>query len=96
MTHVLKPYPARKDSGLEWLGEVPEHWEIRRLKNVAEMRISNIDKHTKEGEYPVRLCNYVDVYKNDHINPSMLFMRATATAPSLPTYVRHGARKELE
>ena len=63
MTHVLKPYPARKDSGLEWLGEVPEHWEIRRLKNVAEMRISNIDKHTKEGEYPVRLCNYVDVYR---------------------------------
>ncbi|KRT35386.1 restriction endonuclease subunit S [Acetomicrobium hydrogeniformans] len=26
-----KPYPAYKDSGVEWLGEVPEHWEIRRL-----------------------------------------------------------------
>ena len=24
----LKPYPAMKDSGVEWLGEVPEHWEI--------------------------------------------------------------------
>ena len=86
MTHVLKPYPARKDSGLEWLGEVPEHWEIRRLKNVAEMRISNVDKHTKEGEYPVRLCNYVDVYKNDHISPSMLFMRATATADEIARF----------
>ncbi len=86
MTHVLKPYPARKDSGLEWLGEVPEHWEIQRLKNVAEMRISNIDKHTKEGEYPVRLCNYVDVYKNDHISPSMLFMRATATADEIARF----------
>ena len=86
MTHVLKPYPARKDSGLEWLGEVPEHWEIRRLKNVAEMRISNIDKHTKESEYPVRLCNYVDVYKNDHISPSMLFMRATATADEIARF----------
>ena len=32
MTHPLKPYPAYRDSGLPWLGEVPEHWEVRRLK----------------------------------------------------------------
>ena len=25
----LKPHPAMKDSGVEWLGDVPEHWEIR-------------------------------------------------------------------
>jgi len=24
----LRPYPAMKDSGVAWLGEVPEHWEI--------------------------------------------------------------------
>jgi len=24
----LKPYPRMKDSGVEWLGEVPEHWEV--------------------------------------------------------------------
>src|SRR5207302_10121031 len=27
-----KSYPAYKDSGVEWLGEIPEHWEVRRLK----------------------------------------------------------------
>ncbi|WP_459830718.1 restriction endonuclease subunit S, partial [Hydrogenophilus islandicus] len=26
-----KPYPAYKDSGVPWLGQVPEHWEVRRL-----------------------------------------------------------------
>ncbi len=26
-----------KDSGVEWLGEVPEHWEVRRLKHWAKM-----------------------------------------------------------
>ena len=26
----LRPYPAYRDSGVEWLGEVPEHWELRR------------------------------------------------------------------
>jgi len=27
-----KPYPAYKDSGVKWLGEVPAHWEVRKLK----------------------------------------------------------------
>ena len=31
-----KPYPAYKDSGVEWLGRVPEHWEIVPLKYEAE------------------------------------------------------------
>jgi type I restriction enzyme, S subunit len=26
----LRPYPVMKDSGVPWLGEVPEHWEVRR------------------------------------------------------------------
>ncbi len=73
------PYPAYKPSGAPWLGNVPAHWEVRRLRTVAEMRVSNVDKHTKEGELPVRLCNYVDVYKNDRITESMPFMSATAT-----------------
>lgn len=28
MIAELKPYPAMKDSSVEWLGEVPEHWEV--------------------------------------------------------------------
>lgn len=28
-------YPKYKDSGVEWLGEVPEHWESRRLKSLV-------------------------------------------------------------
>ncbi len=28
----LKPYPAYKDSGVEWLGDVPEHWVVKRNK----------------------------------------------------------------
>ena len=30
---ALQPYPAYKDSGVEWLGEVPEHWAVRRASN---------------------------------------------------------------
>ena len=30
----LKPYSAMKDSGVPWLGEVPEHWEVKRGKAI--------------------------------------------------------------
>ena len=33
-----EPYPSYKDSGVEWLGEVPEHWELRRLKWVTRLQ----------------------------------------------------------
>jgi len=36
----LKPYPAYKDSDVEWLGQVPEHWEVRRLKRIARLNPS--------------------------------------------------------
>ncbi len=38
MIHNLKPYPAYKDSGVPWLGQVPEHWEVRRTKTVLRER----------------------------------------------------------
>ncbi len=36
MLKDLKPYPAYKDSGVPWLGEVPEHWETRKLRRVLK------------------------------------------------------------
>ena len=78
VTRGLDPNVRLKPSGVEWLGDMPEHWEIRRLRTIAEMRVSNVDKHTKEGEIPVRLCNYTDVYKNAVIDQSLEFMPATA------------------
>jgi len=75
----LNRYPAMKESGLPGLGIVPQHWEVRRLRTIAEMRVSNVDKHSNDDEEPIRLCNYVDVYRNDRIQNRMAFMSATAT-----------------
>jgi len=86
VTRGLDPNVRLKPSGVKWLGEVPDHWEVRRLRNVAKMRVSNVDKHTKEGEVPVRLCNYVDVYKNDRITDRVSFMRATATPKEIERF----------
>ncbi len=81
-----KFYPTMKGSGVEWLGNVPKHWDVRRLRNVTEMRVSNVDKHVKKGETSVRLCNYVDVYKNDHISKKMDFMEVTATPEEIKRF----------
>jgi type I restriction enzyme S subunit len=35
----LKPYPAMKDSGVPWLGNVPEHWQLRRMKTLLHERV---------------------------------------------------------
>lgn len=53
-------YPKYKDSGVEWLGDVPEHWEIRKLSHFfLAAKGKNGQMLTKEfcadhpGEYPV-------------------------------------------
>ena len=50
----------------------------RRLGHVADVRPSSVDKTSKDGEEPVRLCNYTDVYYRDTITPDVEFTEATA------------------
>jgi type I restriction enzyme S subunit len=53
MSHY-KPYPTYKDSGVEWIGRVPEHWEVKRLRHFAMLNPSP-DWHAlqeQQGEYP--------------------------------------------
>ena len=33
-----RAYPAYKDSGVEWIGQVPEHWKVARVKRLASLR----------------------------------------------------------
>lgn len=89
VTRGLDPDVPLKPSGIDWIGDIPEHWEARRLQTVAELRVSNVDKHTKEGEFPVRLCNYTDVYKNTVIAEDMPFMAATATREEIDAFRLH-------
>lgn len=54
VTKGLDPNVKMKDSGVEWLGEVPEHWEVKKLKYLC--RVQTGDKDTvnavDDGEYP--------------------------------------------
>ena len=51
---TINNYPSYKDSGVEWLGDMPEHWEIKRLKEVLDEVIYVTSEKTKEvGKYEV-------------------------------------------
>ena len=56
VTKGLDPKVKMKDSGVEWLGEIPAHWNILQLKFIASMKSGeqiSSDKIEEEGEYPV-------------------------------------------
>ncbi len=74
-----------KAAGINWLGEIPSTWEVKRLKYVSDTRISNVDKKS-EDEIAVQLCNYTDVYKNDFIDDNIEFMQATATLSQIKNF----------
>lgn len=79
VTKGLDPNVVMKDSGVEWLGEIPNDWKVDKIKHKALVRISNVDKKSKDNEEPVLLCNYNDVYKNEFITSDFDFMKATAS-----------------
>ena len=86
----IPPYPAYRPSGVPWLGDVPEHWKVRRLEHVASYRTSSVDKKAEEGEIPVRLCNYTDVYYQDRIRADEGdFMEATASPREIARFGLH-------
>ena len=56
VTKGLDPDVPLKDSGVEWLGEIPAHWEVKRLKRLAFMQAGTAitgDDIGAEGDYPV-------------------------------------------
>ena len=71
VTKGLNPDVEMKDSGVEWIGEIPSGWVVQKLKYTSSILPSNVDKHIYPEEVQVRLCNYTDVYYNEFITPSL-------------------------
>lgn len=64
----LPRYPKYKDSGVEWLGEVPEHWDIAPFKQFVDIQNGTDHKHVEEAEgYPVLGSGGVFAYASDFL-----------------------------
>jgi len=65
----LDPNVRLKPSGVDWLGDIPEHWEVRRLKTLSRMKSGeNITSYSIEesGEYPVYGGNGIRGYTSQY------------------------------
>ncbi len=63
VTKGLNPNAPMKDSGVEWLGEVPEHWEIKPLKRLAKIENSGCygeEEGTSDVDLPVATTAQID------------------------------------
>jgi len=69
-TPRYRPYPAYRDSGVEWLGEVPGHWEVKKLSWLTDcldgrrVPLNAEERGRMQGEYPYwganSIVDYVD------------------------------------
>ena len=67
-TRKWEPYPVYKDSGSEWLGEIPVHWEMKRLKYVIQNGLVNgLFKKKDQFGSGTKLINVVDLYKDNFL-----------------------------
>ena len=87
VTKGLDPNVEMKPSGVEWIGKIPAHWEVKRLKYVAEILPSNVDKHIYPDEVQVRLCNYTDVYYNDYITVDTVLKKGSCKESEFAKFV---------
>ncbi len=79
VTRGLDPNVPMKDSGVEWLGEIPAHWEVKRLKNVSTFVTSGsrgwAEFYSDEGPLFLRIGNLqsgsIDLNIDDvrHVDP---------------------------
>lgn len=56
-----KPYPAYKHSGVKWLGEVPEHWILKRFKFIAQIKSGQVDPRLPEQKQKILIApNHIE------------------------------------
>jgi type I restriction enzyme S subunit len=73
VTKGLDPNVPMKESGIEWLGEIPEHWEVKRLKYLSNIRygLSLPPKQKKDGIPMIRATN---VMRGRIVSDNLIFV----------------------
>ena len=71
---------------LAWTDQLPDNWEAKPLRSAVDYVVSNVDKVPDHDEFPIRLCNYTDVYNNEFITPALDFMQATASEAEIAKF----------
>lgn len=76
VTKGLNPNVKMKDSGVEWIGEIPENWEVRRLKHLYKTRTGITFTKAQLVEYGEPVISYGQIHSKDNwyasVNPELI------------------------
>ena len=89
VTKGLDPNVPMKDSGVDWIGQIPEHWEVRKLGSIGSTinGVSHDSTYFGEG-YP--FVSYSDVYKNISLPKTVLGLAKSSNQERLLFSVEKG------
>ncbi|MBT6937567.1 MAG: restriction endonuclease subunit S [Candidatus Marinimicrobia bacterium] len=87
VTKGLNPNVEMKDSGVEWIGEIPSGWDVKKLKYVSDIFSSSVDRHIHEDEIQVSICHYPDVYNNEFINDEIELNKGSCSEVEFQRYI---------
>src|SRR5690554_3840820 len=85
-------YPAYKDSGVEWLGEIPDHWQIKALRYLTicldgkRIPLNGEQRADKQGDIPYWGANAIMDYVDEAIFDEELLLVGEDGAPFLDPY----------
>src|SRR5690606_14740079 len=65
VTQGLNPNVAMKDSGVEWIGQIPEHWNIKPLKFYIAKKIDNRGRTPKFGDAGIPMLEVSNITDGD-------------------------------
>ena len=83
VTKGLNSDVEMKESGIEWIGEIPKQWEVNRLRNIADIARGTVDKNVKDNEIPVMLIQYTNIYKEREQRETNVYLPITVTDSEL-------------
>jgi type I restriction enzyme, S subunit len=86
----MKKYDSYKDSGVEWIGEIPKHWSIKRLKRFAQICNGQDQKNVldENGIYPIYGTGGVFGYANTFLYDKVSVLLGRKGTIDKPQYVK--------
>lgn len=84
----FKAYPKYKDSGVKWLGEVPEHWTVTSLKKYGFFKSGAGFSH----EYQGNMCERIPFFKVNALSKSNKYLLNSDNYVSEDTAQKLGAK----
>jgi len=67
----MERYSSYKDSGVQWLGEIPSHWDVLAIKHILKLRKEIVGK--KANQYDLLSLTLQGIIKRDMENPTGKF-----------------------